>query len=447
LQIRRARSSKVEKHNISTFLVYITFFSSIATVAMAAPPRQSPAERLDVDGWRGVLWFLNGNEIAMIRCVSKALWSASGKAGVWASAISTVKLPETLAYEEIHKWHLPGKHMVLKGPELHESDDGNNIVFNTVFNAVIRTAIFDDTICPNLQSLTLLQFPATVDVISSLFQTLRSRIEEKSKSQLKRLVLELRWFGGEESWSCMVELTKGLTNSLPEEVEFRWTRVSAFDREMHPNYRGVILDLLDRDKSTTKFTLPGCILVYNYSDRHLCLDLGKNTTVQSLTFTAPPTSGFFEYNNQSNYRIDCLAKMLVHPSLRHLSIADLVIPPASQSIYIYSRACFTVLFFADPGSFSKSTLETLHIELGDGNPKGLLAVLHCVADMPNLKKFSVSWPSGLWSTPKQISMELLREFLKSSPLQEKYKERYEYIYDQHEQYNPVSWTTLSTLFM
>jgi hypothetical protein len=113
---------------------------------MAAPPlKKSPAERLDMDGWRSVLRFLNGNEIAIVSSVSRELRNTSGKPGVWASAISTVNLPDDSSFEDVDNWLLPGKNVVFTGCKLTHPIVRDNFAFRETIEIVL-----DDDICPNL---------------------------------------------------------------------------------------------------------------------------------------------------------------------------------------------------------------------------------------------------------------------------------------------------------
>jgi hypothetical protein len=311
----------------------------------------------------------------------------------------------------------------------------------------IRAIISNGIICPNLQSLTLLQFPGTLHSIRALAAALRERITAAPRYQLKRLVLEVKWIDNVNGWDCRNALL-GLLPSLPEEVEFGWIQGNPNVKRIHHHYRAAILDLFSYNTNTLKFTLPGCFWAYSRGDLEMSAILETNSTVQSLTFRAPLAVGVWTFCDHPDGRIQNLAKMLIHPSLRHLSIADEVVSddPLNQDIGRWSH---TALYFAASRCFSESTLETLHIELGRETPRGLLAVLHGVADMPKLKKFSLSWPNGGHPVPQQVSMERLREYLKTSALRETYKTRPIDVFFKYEYQKPtevVLWSTLTTLF-
>jgi hypothetical protein len=403
---------------------------------MASQLKQSPAERLHADGWWSVLKLLNGNDIARVLGVSRALRAIGGKPGVWTGAEMLVKTPSS--EEDIRKWRLPGRQLVLKSSE--------DISKNSGFSTMIHDIILNDTIFPNLQSLTLLQLPGKVNMIGDLTSALRlrKRAGAQPNHQLTRLVLELKWFATPDSWHCRRALMDGLLTTLPEEVEFGWVQRNQ-GAKMHYHHRDVIMYLLGHNESALKFTLPGYIWV-DYDDE-MYSALGQNKTIRSLTFKVPHLDSVWNLINKIGGLIACFSKMLVHPSLRHLSIADRVIPDYKMN-WCTKCNCFTALYFADPESFSKSTLETLHLELGREAPYGLLSVLHCVADMPQLHKFTLNWPDGGHSIPQRVSMERLQEYLKTSELDGSYKERPKTaFFESQKPAEVVSWSTLETLFI
>jgi hypothetical protein len=406
--------------------------------AMAALAKKSPADRLDVDGWRSVLQFLSGNEIATVTGISKSLQSACGKGGVWTNIVCTVTLPSS-SYADVQKWRLPGKEIVIKGEGLADSADSAS--FQEAIHAILSNANSS-----NLQNLALLQIPATLPVIRTLVKALQGRALARLTRPLKRLVWEIKWIDSKRSWDCGRMLMEGLITVQMEEIEFRWLQVSVYDTEMHYHYRDAVLDLLSYNDAILKFTLPGCLWADTHSDGMMNKALANNTTVQSLTFKAPHFIRFWEYIERDDGKIGSFARMLVHPSLRHLSIADRVAPEDPSLVQNSNQSYFTSLYFANPEDFPKSTLETLHIELGRESSGGLLAVLHCVADMPQLQRLTVSWPTGHQSAPQEISMKLLREFLQANPLQI-YRERPKYSYGYDLLFAPVPWSTLSTLFV
>jgi hypothetical protein len=371
--------------------------------------QQSPAERLYEDGWRGVLQFLTGNEIAKVSGVSKTLRSISYKAGVWATAISTIKLPQAPIFDDVHKWRLSGKDVVLKVGEFSESNE------NVSIPLAISTIIFSNNICSNLQILTL-QLPASLHVIRAFCLALQGRLQ--TGYQLKKLVLDLHWIydddGDVDIYSR--ELIMGLKSILPEEVEIRCTA----NTDLHGNYRYTMAKVLRYNKSTFKVTLPGSLWAESQINSIIGTALLRNT-IRSLTFTAPQIIEDWEYAMQPYKSIDCFAKMLINPSLRHLSVADFL-PP--ELLCRRNGFCnYSALYFADPEIFSKSTLETLHLELANEAPYGLLEVLYAVAEMPQLQRFTMSWPVGGYSAPREVSMERLREFLKPYGLSEVHKKR------------------------
>jgi hypothetical protein len=261
----------------------------------------------------------------------------------------------------------------------------------------------------------------------------------KAGNQLQKLLLELSW--RVYNWEMVRAFVDGLEDILPEEVEFGWLRKDGYETRIHSHYRIAIMELLSHNKSALKITLPGCLWADNYSDHEIYKALDLNTTVRSLTFNAPHKVNIWSYSHQSV--IDCFAKMFVHPSLRHLSISDYL----NQSAIVSEDSKYTSLYFADPECFSKSTLETLHIELGQEAPLGLLHVLFSVADMPKLEKFTMSWPTGGYPV-QQICMERLHKFLEAKGQSEIYKTRSKLILcGDDESYGTVPWNMLTTLFV
>jgi hypothetical protein len=409
----------------------------------ASTNKISPAAQLHEDGWLGVFQFLDGNEIARIRGVSMTLSTMCKAPDIWANAISIVTLPQDAAsFEGSLKWRLFGKDIVLKCSKLSKHPDNN------VFQAVIQFILLDDKSCPKLENLILLQLSATLCHIKALVDALQSlrKKRENTGNQLKKLVLELTWIDDKHSRDCGRELSE-LIADLPEEVEFRWVRSFVSETEMHHHYQAAVLDLISYSQNALKFTLPGCFWANHDSNNKMFQALGLNTTVQSLTFRAPIIVDLQDIVDRPGGRVACLTRMLVHPTLRHLDIADRVISP--DMLRGREMGCnYTALYYANPEDFSKSTLETLHIELGQEASRGLLPVLHCVADMPNLQKFTISWPAGKHPVPQQISMERLRKFLTTSELSEVYKKRCKVIcFGRNDSAETVQWSTLSTIFI
>jgi hypothetical protein len=407
--------------------------------ALAKKP--SPAELLNEDGWWTIFQFLNGNEMARVLGVSHTLYSIGCAADIWANPVSTITLPLASHHDdEVGKLRLFGEKIELDSRKLDERSD------NIVFREAIKTIIFNSSVCPNLQSLTILQLPAFYHNILDLTRFVRKR--ESSGKPLKKLVLELWWlYKIRNSWGCGKELVQGLVTALPEEVEFDWVRSDPYETEMHPHYRDAIVNLISYNKSALKFTLPGCLWADNASVIPMVRALKANKTVQSLSFKEPYYVGVWYSADDSNSWVSSLTKMLTHPSLRNLSITDIVISDYKLN-WCTKCSLFTALYFADPESFSKSTLETLHLELGREAPYGLLSVLHCVADMPQLHKFTLNWPDGGHSIPQQVSMERLREYLKTSEMIETYKERPKNVfYESQKAGEVVRWSTLETLFI
>jgi hypothetical protein len=402
--------------------------------------KKSPAERLYEDGWRGVLQFLTGNEIAKISSVSKALHVTCGKPGIWEIAISTICLTDDASFENVDNWLLPGKTIVFNGCKLTHPIVNDNIAFKSTIEIILH-----DEICPNLQNLSFLNLRINLKNIETLTATLLELADYEP--QLQKLHLELRWCNGKYNQDCRRTLVNGLVDILPEEVEFSWLRKSALDTRIHYMYKDAITELFACNKSTIKFTLPGCIWADNDSNGAVRLALGQNTTVRSLTFRAPYMISIFQHSNKYEH-INCFAKILVHPSLRNLGIADCIVQSELSDDSRYEYCNYTSLYYANPEDFSKSTLETLHIELEHERPRGLLSVLHCVADIPNLQKFTISWPAGGHPNPQQISMERLNEFLTTSKLLETYKERDMitfYKYGKLEE--TIDWEMLMSLFI
>jgi hypothetical protein len=403
---------------------------------MAATSKEKcPVGSLNEDGWWSVFQFLTGNDIATVLGVSRLFSAMSAAAGIWTNAVSTITIPTTPPPDgEIGKWRLRGEQIAINSYKLSA---------NAILRSAIEDIAFNTTICPNMQSLSMLHLPSTVPAIEALTSSLKKRAQ--SGQQLKKLVLELRWFDNANHWDRRNALLQGLM-TFPEEVEFGWIQGEAYEKRIHHHYRAAILDLFSYNTNTLKFTLPGCIWADCGNDLEMSEALEVNSTVQSLTFRAPFMVSVSHFIDHPDGRINNLAKMLVHPSLRHLSISDQVV---SGDFLNHDADCnFTALYFAASRCFSESTLETLHIELGRETPRGLLAVLHGVADMPQLKRFSLSWPNGGHPVPQQVSMERLREYLKTSALLETYNERPKSTFLGREKpADIVNWSTLSTIFI
>jgi hypothetical protein len=401
--------------------------------------KTSPAEVLNEDGWWSVFQFLTGNDIAKVLGVSRDHRIMGTAAGVWTNSVSTITLPKSeLPTHEVEKWRLLGEQMALDSRKLPDDDD------SIIFRDAIESIVFNTAISPNLQSLHLLQVPATYSNLWDIVLAVRK--SANSDRQLKRLVLELRWFDNLSSWDRRNALL-GLLPSLPEEVEFGWIQGKPNVKEIPAHYRDAILKLFSYNRKTLKFTLPGSMWADCGSEHLAATALEENRTVRSLIFKAPLVVSARHFVDHPDGRISCLAKMLVHPSLRHLSIADQIVSddPLNQDTRCWN---YTALYFAASRCFAESTLETLHIELGRETPRGLLAVLHGVADMPQLKRFSLSWPNGGHPTPQQVSMERLREYLKISALRETYKTRPKGAFFGYQKPTEVVlWSTLETLFM
>jgi hypothetical protein len=399
--------------------------------------KKSPAERLHGDGWWSILQFLDGNDIARVLGVSVALHALYGAAGIWTNAINTITLPQThLSDAEVEKWRLQAKTIELDSRHLDEKSD------NSSFHSAIKAIAAN---CPKLQSLVLLQVPITLANIGSLSDALQARAQ--SGIPLKKLVLELNWLGDKASWSCARALADRLVELLPEEVEFRWVRLSASSMEMHYHYRDAVFDLINYNVSALKFTLPGSLWAEPYGDGEMYKALAENKTMQSLTFSVPYVVmvSEWEHIDRPGGLIGCFSRILVHPSLRHLNIADRVAPASGGS---FNRSYCTALFFSDPEDFPKSSLETLHLELGSENVGGLLAVLNDVVKMPQLKRFTISWPAGGHPAPQQIPIQHLQQFLRDgSRVPQHYNKRSSWSSSSLEFYNPLSWATLSTLFV
>jgi hypothetical protein len=394
--------------------------------------KKSPAELLCADGWWSVFQFLDGNDIAKLLGVSRTLRIMGGKPGVWKHPISTITLPITCPFiPVVQKWRLEGDKIAI---DCCKSDENTN---PSTFQSVINI-IFNNNICPNLQRLALLQLPATTHNICYLVEAMLQRAE--LGYPLKRLSLELIWF---YFLDCKDVLVSGLRAALPEELELIWRPNLAIEKDLNYDYRSAIMDLFRDNESTLKFILPGCIWADYINNGKMCDALDQNETIQSLIFEAPYIIHVWDFTDKASL-FPCITKMLVHPSLRYLSIADQNI---SDNVLMQTnlRICsYTALYFADSECFSTSSIETLHLELGYESPRGLLAVLHSVADMPKLKKFTLSCPTGGQSTPQLVSMERLKEFLKTSKLLGSYKKRIFFGYQDPEEI--VLWSTLATLF-
>jgi hypothetical protein len=407
----------------------------------ALAKKKSPAERLHADGWRTVFQFLDGNDIAKVLGVSWNLRAMGGKDGIWSSAVSTVMPMQTASpIEEIRKWRILGNGVTLKGFELAELDMCSEI--SSAIPAIILSVI----VSPNMQQLSLLQLPATQQIIEPLIKALRGRAN--SGRPLKSLVLELKWPRKGHNWDCGEALMEGLP-SFPEEVELNWLPITRGTPYAHLKYRDAVLGILSNSKSILNFTLPGCLWADYHNDLKMYEALSMNTTLQSLVLTTPVMP--YAHMERTGGEIKCFARMLMHPSLRHLSIADYM--PLLQPHEEIETCNYSALYFTDRESFLKSSIKTLHLEMKCDAPYGLLSVLHSVADMPQLERFTINWPNGGHLVPKQISMERLRKFLETSPISKTYKQRHiisfygRYCYEQPLLNETLLWSTLVTLFV
>jgi hypothetical protein len=405
---------------------------------MAAPAaviRLSPAERLALDCWICIAQFLDVNDIAKVPRASRALHVTYSVPGIWTDTVSTVTLHRNIG--QAREWRILGEQIELNSGELIEDPD------SAILQEAIEAMLGDDAVCPNLQSISL-HLPYTFPVIGAIVRSMRARSSAPSIQPLKKLVLELRQLADirKDPSAQLMELAI----LLPEEVEISLIEIPLCVSNQPEKYWAAIAYILFYNRTTIRFTLTGHLWSNIDSESRLYTALCMNTTIQQLTLKAPDGVSILHYRNDNTGHIGALTRMLVHPSLRHLSIADQVVRPRMYNANILPGDC-TAIYFADSECFHKSTIETLHIELGRDAPHGLLRVLHGVAEMPQLQEFSMSWPAGGQPTPRRVCMERLRGFLQSSDFLETYRERPSSAFNVRRNPNEsVPWSTIATLF-
>jgi hypothetical protein len=406
---------------------------------MAAPAAEiCLAGSLNEDCWRCIIQCLDGIDIVKVLGVSRTLHAICSATDIWANSSNTITLPQTpITINEIQQWRLLSGQITLNSCKVAENSD------STILQAVIEAMLSNNTVCPNLKSISLQHLPYTLPVIEALSSSLQQRAQ--SGHQLKKLALELRQIADRSSADPSKQLVELLT-LLPEEVDINLVEIPLDISYQPVRCRAAIATLLCFNRSTIRFTLPGNLWANLDSEPGMSQALGANRIIQQLTLKAPNGVGIRGFGENDGDHISSLTKLLVHPSLRHLSIADEVVPHHWWNANVCVGNC-TALYFADPECFPNSNLETLHIELGRDAPRGLLQVLHHVTEMPQLQEFTLSWPEGDHSAPRQVSMDRLREFLATSPIAETYKERPRIVFSERRNPNEsVPWSTIAALF-